>query len=146
MFSKACEHGIRATIHIAVHSMDGRRVSLKEIAREVGSPEAFTAKILQQLVRAGVVHSVKGAGGGFEMDEKQLDDTSLSQIVRAIDGTHLFEACGLGLKACNARQPCPVHHEFKVVRDGLRDMLEKTNIRKLSEEYRDGLTFLKVSN
>ena len=63
MFSKACEYGIRAAVYIAHQSMEGRRVSLKEIAEKIDSPVAFTAKILQQLSRNGIVESIKGAGG-----------------------------------------------------------------------------------
>ena len=51
MFSKACEYGIRATLFIATRSLDRARVSLKEIASEIEGPEAFTAKILQQLAQ-----------------------------------------------------------------------------------------------
>lgn len=49
MFSKACEYAIRATIYIAVQSNQDNRVGLKDISKEIDSPEAFTAKILQQL-------------------------------------------------------------------------------------------------
>ena len=51
MFSKACEYGIRAAVYVALQSLDGRRVSVNEIAEEIDSPIAFTAKILQQLSR-----------------------------------------------------------------------------------------------
>ena len=60
MFSKACEYGIKASIFIALCSYKGVRVSLKSIAKEINSPEAFTAKILQDLVRHDVINSVKG--------------------------------------------------------------------------------------
>ena len=69
MFSKACEYGIKATIFIASNSYEKQRVSLKEIAKEIDSPEAFTAKILQNLVRHKIINSVKGAYGGFEIEK-----------------------------------------------------------------------------
>ena len=59
MFSKACEYGIKAAIFIAINSYEGRRVSPKEIAEEINSPQAFTAKILQDLVRNNIVFSIK---------------------------------------------------------------------------------------
>ncbi|MDX1365867.1 MAG: Rrf2 family transcriptional regulator, partial [Arenibacter latericius] len=60
MFSKACEYGIKATLFIAQKSLNQQRVSLKEIASEIDSPIAFTAKILQSLARSGMVDSHKG--------------------------------------------------------------------------------------
>lgn len=51
MFSKTCEYGIRAAIFIAFQSYQDNRIGLKEIAKKIDSPEAFTAKILQILSR-----------------------------------------------------------------------------------------------
>jgi Rrf2 family iron-sulfur cluster assembly transcriptional regulator len=52
IFSKACEYGIRATIYVAQQtSINGKRCNLKDISKEIDSPEAFTAKILQKLVK-----------------------------------------------------------------------------------------------
>ncbi|MGN6646883.1 MAG: RrF2 family transcriptional regulator [Cytophaga sp.] len=72
MFSKACKYGIRSIIHIAAQSQAGKRSSLKEIAAQIDSPEAFTAKILQVLSRNNLIDSSKGPQGGFEMDLKQM--------------------------------------------------------------------------
>lgn len=143
MFSKACEYGIRASIFIAVNSFEGRRVSPKEIAAEIDSPAAFTAKILQALVRHHVINSVKGAYGGFEIDKASIKDIKLSDIVDAIDGDSIYKGCGLGLKACDEEKPCPVHDKFKVVREELKAMLESTNLETLAFDLKVGDTFLK---
>ena len=65
MFSKTCEYGIRATIFIASQSYQNKRVGLRDIAKKIDSPEAFTAKILQILAKTHIIHSIKGVGGGF---------------------------------------------------------------------------------
>ena len=143
MFSKACEYGIRATLLIATHSLRGVRVNVKDIAQETGSPVAFTAKILQQLVRGGIVRSVQGATGGFEIGREQMEQIRLDQIVSAIDGDQIFTGCGLGLKRCNALKPCPVHERFAAVRDELKAMLEETTVLELALGLKDGLTYLK---
>ena len=143
MFSKACEYGIRATIYIAVKSLENKRVSLKDIAKEIDSPEAFTAKILQVLSRDGIIDSAKGPMGGFEIDIKKMNKIKLSQVVSAIDGDSIYTKCGLGLKECSAKRPCPVHDQFKKIREDLRKMLETTNIHELSLGLKGGLTFLK---
>ncbi len=143
MFSKACEYGIRATLHISQESLSGRRVGLRDIAEAIDSPVAFTAKILQVLARHNIVQSLKGPNGGFEIDPAQLEKTMLSEIVYAIDGDAIYEGCGLGLKTCDADQPCPVHFEFVAIRDGLKYMLENTNLLQLAEGLEAGITFLK---
>ncbi|PKG50043.1 MULTISPECIES: RrF2 family transcriptional regulator [Olleya] len=144
MFSKACEYGIRASIFIAKNSFDGKRVSPKEIAAEIDSPQAFTAKILQALVKNNIVNSVKGAYGGFEIDKKDIALIKLSQVVEAIDGDAVYSGCGLGLSKCDENHPCPVHDKFKVIRDGLKVMLETTNLEELALGIKSGASFLKT--
>lgn len=143
MFSKACEYGIRAIIYIAGQSMQDKRAGLKDIAKKIDSPEAFTAKILQQLAKNNVISSIKGPNGGFEIEKRKLEKMKLSEIVSAIDGDAIYKGCGLGLKNCSETYPCPVHDKFKVIREGLRKMLETTTIQELSTSTEEGLTFLK---
>jgi Rrf2 family iron-sulfur cluster assembly transcriptional regulator len=144
MFSKACQYGLKASIYIASNSYDGKRVSLKEIARKIDSPEAFTAKILQALVRHKIIGSVKGAYGGFEIAKNNIASIKLSQIVNAIDGDNIYNGCGLGLHVCDENHPCPVHDQFKTIRNQLKDMLEKTNLEQLALDIKSGVSFLKL--
>jgi Rrf2 family transcriptional regulator, iron-sulfur cluster assembly transcription factor len=142
MFSKTCEYAIRATIYIAEQSNLDKRVGLKDIAKAIGSPEAFTAKILQQLSKDQIIDSVKGPSGGFSIDKKKLKTLKLSKVVEAIDGDSIFKGCAIGFKECSERRPCPVHNKFKLVRDDLRRMLEDTSILELTLNLEKGLTFL----
>ena len=143
MFSKACEYGIRASIYIAEQSQLDRKVGLIEVAESIDSPIAYTSKILQQLARNKIINSEKGPTGGFSMDKEELDKVKLSTIVFAIDGDEVYEGCGLGLKKCNENMPCPVHDQFKLIRDNLKKMLETTSVQSLSVNFEKGLTFLK---
>jgi len=144
MFSKACQYAIRATLFISQKSLGGERVGLKKIAEAIDSPEAFTAKILQQLARNNIIESVKGPSGGFEISDMDLDRIKLISIVEAIDGSQVFDGCGLGLKQCNAAKPCPVHDKFKSIRENLKQMLSTTNIRDLATDLSIGSVFLKA--
>ena len=144
MFSKACEYGIKASIFIAISSYEGKRVTPKEISEEINSPQAFTAKILQALVRNGVINSVKGAHGGFEINKEDIPKVKLAEIVNAIDGDKIYSGCGLGLHTCDENHPCPVHDKFKIVRTELRDMLENTNLEQLALDIKSGVSFLKI--
>ncbi|AEM71837.1 transcriptional regulator, BadM/Rrf2 family [Allomuricauda ruestringensis DSM 13258] len=143
MFSKACEYGIRSAVYIALQSLDGRRVSVNEIAEEIDSPIAFTAKILQLLSRNDIIHSVKGPTGGFEIARKDMDTVKLNMIVKAIDGDKIYVGCGLGLKECNAQKPCPLHDKFVDIRTDLSKMLKSTNLYELATGLEVGLTYLK---
>ncbi len=144
MFSRACEYAIRAVICIAEQSELGKRVSLKDIAKAIDSPEAFTAKIMQQLSKDQIINSVKGPSGGFYIEKRKMQTLRLIDVVVAVDGDSIFKVCGLGLKECSERKPCPVHHKFKPIRDELRKMLEHTSIKELSLNSGKGLSFLQI--
>ena len=141
MFSKACEYGIRAVIFIVAKGRHGRKVGIKDICSEIGAPEHFTAKILQNLSRQELINSTKGPNGGFFIDENK--NLRLIDIVRAIDGDKLFTGCGLGISKCSEEKPCPIHNEFKQIRDDLRNMLETTSVHEMTEDLDKGLVFLK---
>lgn len=142
MFSKTCEYAIRAMIYIAQKSKEGNKVGIKEIAKGIDSPEHFIAKILQDLSRKRLLQSLKGPNGGFYLEEEALK-CSLADIVRVLDGDKIFTGCGLGLKQCSETHPCPIHHEFKLVRKSVQTMLENARLGEFTEELEKSLTFLK---
>jgi Rrf2 family protein len=142
MLSKTCEYGIRAMIFIAQHSRDGKRIGIREITAGIDSPEHFIAKILQELGRKGIVQSIKGPNGGFYLDEKGRQ-CSIAAIVRALDGDELFSGCGLGLRQCSHAHPCPIHSEFKKIREEIETMLEGARIGEFTEKLDEGSLFLK---
>ena len=143
MFSKACEYALRAALYISIKSVDGTRLGIPEIAKEIDAPVAFTAKILQTLVRENVISSIKGPNGGFFIDPKSKP-ISLATIVRAIDGSDdVLHTCTLGLKECSDKFPCPIHHEIKRYKEHLRKVMEQSTIQNLSKDLSQGKTFLK---
>jgi len=146
MFSKACEYGIRASIFIAAKSSKGIRVGIKDVAKEIDSPEPFTAKIMQILTRNGIISSAKGVGGGFEVSSEAVKKIKLIQIVDAIDGDNIYKGCSIGLKECSEIHPCPVHNDFKKIRELLLNMLTNTTLEQLASGVKSGDFYLKVLN
>ncbi len=144
MFSKASEYGIRSCIYIAKQSLLEKRASVKEITTEIDSPEAFTAKILQLLVKGEIIESVKGPSGGFKVDIDKMETIMLRDIVFAIDGEEIFNACGLGMRECSEKQPCPIHNQYKIIKNGIKEMLNTTNLLQLTSGLQNGMTFLKI--
>ncbi len=143
MFSKACEYGIKATIHISRQSQEGERVSLKAVAKAIDSPVAFTAKILQSLASRSIITSSKGPTGGYEILKNEQSQITLDRIVEAIDGDNIYIGCGLGLEQCNEHKPCPIHFKFVAIRNDLESMLKSTTVHELANGLHEGLAFLK---
>ncbi|MBX2943783.1 MAG: Rrf2 family transcriptional regulator [Cyclobacteriaceae bacterium] len=143
MFSKACEYAIRAALYISSKSIDGSKLSIKEIATEIDSPEPFTAKILQTLSREKIISSIKGPNGGFYLDPK-AKPIPLNTIVKAMDGEDVLHTCSLGLKVCSDASPCPIHNDIKRYKDRLRKTMKEKTIQGLTKELASGKTFLKI--
>jgi Rrf2 family iron-sulfur cluster assembly transcriptional regulator len=144
MFSKACEYGIRAVLYIANHGRHDVRLSLKDIAKGTDSPQPFTAKILQTLVKNKIVSSQKGPTGGFYIKPEALRLT-VNEIIKTIDGGEILRSCVLGLKYCSDAKPCPVHHEVKTHTTALREIMKTKTIGQLAAEIAKGKTVLKRS-
>jgi len=144
IFSKACEYGVRAATYVAQKSLNNERCSMKDISKEIDSPEAFTAKILQKLVKAGIIKSVKGATGGFEVNLKDMKRVKLADIVIAIDGELYDKVCVLGLKKCSEAHPCPVHYKFKHIKNDVLSMIHNTSLADMSSSVDAGFSCLKI--
>lgn len=143
MFSKACQYGIKASVYIAQQSDNGKRVSLKDIAENIDTPVAFTAKILHLLAKDNILNSMKGPTGGFYLEPGKSKQVKLSDIVSSIDGDSIYKGCALGFRTCDATRPCPMHNKFVGIRNNLKSMLENTSLHELAHDLVEEPTFLK---
>lgn len=143
MFSKSCEYGLRAIIYIAQQTALDTKVSLATISDAVNSPQAFTAKVLQQLTRNNIVKSIKGPYGGFIIEDEKMETIKLSEVVSLFDGEEIYTGCGLGLKTCNEKSPCPLHFKFVAIRNQLKLMLETTTLSMIVNDMNTDIFFLK---
>ena len=141
MISKACKYGIRAAIFVASRADEAIKLNVKEIAKEIQAPEAFTAKILQILNKHRIITSLKGPYGGFFIEQDQLEEPVIN-IVNAIDGLSLFRECGLGLKNCSPKHPCPMHDKYAAVRDTLLQTFQQTTIGQLAQDLNGGTSYI----
>jgi len=117
------------------------KLNVKQIAEGIDAPESFTGKILQMLTKHRVLSSLKGPYGGFFIETFQLKQPVIN-IVNAVDGLSVFKECGLGLKQCSESHPCPMHNEYKVVRNKLLKTFEETTIEKLVNTLNKGNSYI----
>jgi Rrf2 family protein len=130
LYSKTCEHAIRALAYLASRP-SGDLCLVDEIAEAEDMPRPFTSKILRDLVRAGLLTSSRGPGGGYAL-AREPSDVSLLEIQQIIDGIGNLDRCAVGLAACNDYAPCPLHDEFKPLRESIRAYLEDTTLADMA--------------
>ncbi len=128
IYSNACEYAIRALTHLAMHPQEKL---CKEIAAGERVPRYFLGKILQSLVRAGLLQSTPGRKGGFTL-ARAPEHITLYDIKAAIDGTRDLCECAIGLEQCSDETPCPLHEIWKPIRLQLMNYLQRTTLAELA--------------
>lgn len=143
MLSKSCEYALRAVIFLSSRSIDESMVSADELANDIQAPKPFISKILQQLSKNDIISSKKGPNGGFYMTKKNKM-SRMSEIIIAIDGRKLYDNCVLGLKKCSDVRPCPLHNDYKCIKQDIIKMIDKYKIEELEEKMLVENSFLKL--
>ncbi|HSH19162.1 MAG TPA: Rrf2 family transcriptional regulator [Draconibacterium sp.] len=131
MFKKETEYALRALVYIQLQNSRERRPGIAEIASEIETPQSFTAKILQRMVKQGFVESLKGINGGFFFNPAK-EDLPLKRVIVSIEGDSLFSGCGFGLKHCDENNPCPLHFSYAPIRDAIDKLVTEETIQGLA--------------
>jgi len=131
MYSTTCSYSIRALCRLTIISPTGY-VRIQDICEGSELPAHFIAKIFRDLVRAGLLVSAKGRGGGYAL-ARPAKDIRLYDIVEAIDGVDTYQQCVVGLAQCNDKQPCPQHEHFKAIRQRMLSFLNSTTLADMSK-------------
>mgnify|MGYP000846842298 FL=1 len=146
MFSKSTEYALRAVIYIARESTKDSKLGIAEISASIDSPRSFTAKILQLLTADNkIISSVRGPNGGFYIAEK-AKKLPVRSILKAMGEDEILGQCVLGLKKCSDVKPCPMHMQYKVIKEQLINLFENKTIGELAGEMADGNSFINNSS
>jgi Rrf2 family protein len=125
--SSRCEYACRAMVELALHEASQETINSVAIAERRGIPEKYLVHILLQLKHAGLVRSIRGAQGGYQLC-RPAEEISLLDIVQAIDGPIL--------------DPLPVQDSgsqdlqdaWREVAKGIEDALRVTTVRGLADK------------
>ncbi|HWE02615.1 MAG TPA: Rrf2 family transcriptional regulator [Tepidisphaeraceae bacterium] len=128
--STTTQYAIRGLSELAVRAGQ-ESMMLDQLTAGTDLPREFLAKVFQQLVKAGILTSSKGRGGGFTL-ARPTHQISLMQIAQAIEGPGACDGCVLGLSECADPAPCPEHDLYKPIRQRLNDYLSTTTLADLA--------------
>ena len=137
-FSKSFGYAVRGILYVAMMSDEKKRVQIDEIAERLSVPKHFLGKILNKVVKVGILDSTKGPYGGFSINQNTLT-TPLIKVLEITEGLEQFTICALGLRKCNSANPCPVHPYIDNFREELKSVLTGTTINNLLRENKPGM-------
>ena len=124
------KYGLYAMYYLAIHAGEGPQ-TLQSISI-VGVPKQYLEQILGNLRRAGLVSTVRGAQGGYQI-ARSADDTTLRDIIDAVEGPIELSECAASEHTCHKSGTCPVRWVWQRVTDSINSELEKI---KLSDMLR----------
>ena len=133
IFSKSFGYALRGILYVAMMSDENRKIRIDEMANRLSVPRHFLGKIMNKVVKKGILNSTKGPNGGFCLNATTLD-TPLITLVELTDGLEQFDGCVIRLKKCNEEHPCPLHHPTVAYRNNLFKTFSDTNIGGLLKQ------------
>lgn len=122
LISQTSEYALQAVVYLA--AFEGQPRTSKQITAATGSPEGYISKVMQTLVRAGLVNSKRGLGGGFTL-ARDAKDITLLDIIDVVDPIVPLARCPLGRSSSDCRELCALHrrinHSTKLVIESFRE-------------------------
>lgn len=122
------KYGLYAMYYLALHQGEGPQ-TLQSIAT-MGVPRQYLEQILGQLRRKGLVSTVRGAQGGYQMIGRP-EDITLRDIIDAVEGPIELSECTSPEPNCERSGTCPVRWVWQRVTDTINAELERINLRDM---------------
>lgn len=132
ILSQTAEYALQATLFLSEVEED-RPYRVDEIAGGLDVPRNYLSKILHALTRAGVLTSLRGPRGGFQL-AIPATDLSLKEVIRHFDRFAGKRRCLLGRETCGAERGCAAHSRWEGVALTVETFFEETTIAQLSTD------------
>ena len=130
--SKKADYALMAMKHLALHS-DRGSLSAREIAEQYDIPIELMAKVLQRLVRRGLLASHQGTRGGYHL-ARQPGLISVADVIQAIDGPVTVTACSTEENQCEQYSKCNVRDPLWRLRERILAALGECTIAELAAD------------
>jgi FeS assembly SUF system regulator len=105
----------------------GRTFAAHELSEETGVANPTVSKILKALVRFGVLHSTRGARGGYILAHPP-ERTPISSIITALEGPIALTECGVDHNHCDQSRSCNVRANWSVLNRAIQTALEAVTL------------------
>jgi Rrf2 family iron-sulfur cluster assembly transcriptional regulator len=128
MLSQTGLYALQALLHLAEQGL-GAQVPAGVMAKELGIPGTYLAKVLQRLAREGILDSTRGARGGYRLNVAP-GDLTVAAAVAPFEELRPPETCLLG-GPCDLDNPCSAHARRSAWNAAALEILEKTTLADL---------------
>jgi Rrf2 family protein len=132
--SKKADYALIAMSHLARKPRGaGASTSARDIAERYDIPIELLAKVLQRLVRTGLLVSTQGTRGGYMLSRSSAA-ISVADVIQAIDGPFTVTACSTEKHDCDQYSKCNVRAPLWQIRERIVSTLGMVSIAEMSAE------------
>jgi len=135
IITRATDYAIRAVLFMAAQP-HGEIVYKRDICKAQEITPAFLTKILQPLIRDGLVGSQRGVGGGFFL-LKPASEITLLDVIKTQEGPVYLNQCLIEQDNCGRESFCPAHGVWKEIREEFMAMLSRYDFATMLEKHKN---------
>jgi Rrf2 family protein len=129
--SRRVDYGLRAVIYLSGQNPE-KCCSITEIAKNQGVPKKFLEKIIQDLIRGGLIKSRRGSCGGYTL-ARAADAISFYDVIEALEGPIAVNACLDHELGCDQIPRCTMIGVWSEVQRSVTEVLSRTTIAGLQQ-------------
>jgi len=127
--SRRTDYALRAMIYLSAQESD-RSCTTAMIASSQGVPQKFLEKIIQDLIRGGIVKSKRGCEGGYSL-ARPPREISFRNIIEAVEGPIALNVCLEEQSSCNHFPKCTMYGVWSEVQRRVLDVFTQTSLADL---------------
>ena len=131
--SKKADYALIAMKHLSRLPGDGGSACAREIAEQYDIPLELMAKVLQRLVRSGLLVSTQGTRGGYTL-RRASGSISVADVIQAIDGPFTVTACSTDDHDCEQFQKCSIRDPLWRLRERIVQALGTVSVAELASD------------
>jgi Rrf2 family transcriptional regulator, iron-sulfur cluster assembly transcription factor len=131
--TRAGEYGVLGMLNLA-RRPTGQCVMIDDISREERISKSFLAKIFQDLAKAGLVISLRGARGGYKL-ARPLEQITILEIIEAIEGPIALQRCLEEVPNCDNTGGCALCRLLEQAQDKVKDVFSQTTLAELLKTH-----------
>ena len=126
-------YALRLMLDVALHS-HGAAVPLRDVAQRQEISDKYLEQIVTQLSRAGLVRSVRGAGGGYLLT-REPEEYTVGEILRVLEGNLAPVSCVDGSDCCDRVDHCVTVDVWRQIQEAVSSVVDHITLRDLVEQY-----------
>lgn len=128
-------YALRLMLELALHYGEGTFITLKEVSSQQGISTKYLEQIISPLGKAGLVRSVRGAQGGYQLTRPPQDYT-VGEILRLVEGSLAPVPCVENCApACSRQDGCATLEVWKELKKAIDQVVDSFTLADLAKDY-----------